>query len=255
MTYGQIIKADALEYLSTLKWASVDCIVTDPPYWSLDKWRNVGTTTRLGGGRNGESDPDKFFATIDREYLWNLLNEFGRVLKPDSHVWLMADGEIMPIVLMFVREALMGDNGPFTYAKPYPVVKMTNDGTGIKQGMGYHGRASHEYVCLLEKGRRRFTDENWPDVFQIPWDGAKQTAQFTPDGKPYPTAKPVPLYRRLVELSTREGDIVLDPFAGSGTLLAAARQSERGYVCVDASERSIQTMQIREAEYDLSLPL
>lgn len=242
-----IEQVSAMDWMSARPSGTIDCIVTDPPYWSLDKWRNVGTTTRLGGGRAGEQDPGKFFQTIDQTELYTCMCEFGRILIKNAHAWIFADGEVMPVILNFARE---GDCG-FNYAKPFPAIKRTADGLGYKQGMGYHGRCSHEYIVLLEKGRRRFTDENWPDVFQYPWTGATETAQFTPDGKPYPTAKPVALYRRLVELSTQQGETVLDPFAGSGTLAAAARQCHRRAICIDSSDRAIATMTRRMDEYDL----
>ncbi len=46
-----LYKMDAFAFLSGLKAGSVDMVFTDPPYWTLNKWRNVGTTTRLGGKR------------------------------------------------------------------------------------------------------------------------------------------------------------------------------------------------------------
>ncbi len=51
----------------------------------------------------------------------------------------------------------------------------------------------------------------------------------------YPTQKPLGLVRRMVQASSREGDWVLDFFAGSGTLGAAALDSGRRFVCVDSS--------------------
>ena len=50
----KIIQGDAVNEMSKLPDGGFDCIVTDPPYWTLDKWRSIGTTTRLGGGRGGE---------------------------------------------------------------------------------------------------------------------------------------------------------------------------------------------------------
>lgn len=69
-----IIQADARQWLqeATLCPARYSCIITDPPYWTLDKWRNVGTTTRLGGHHDPEKrDESKWFPTIDREDLYD----------------------------------------------------------------------------------------------------------------------------------------------------------------------------------------
>ncbi|HSI98289.1 MAG TPA: site-specific DNA-methyltransferase [Gaiellaceae bacterium] len=56
----------------------------------------------------------------------------------------------------------------------------------------------------------------------------------------YPTQKPVGLVRRMVQASTRSGETCLDPFAGSGTLGAAARELGRGFVLVDESPEAVE---------------
>lgn len=220
----------------SIESASVDCVVTDPAYWTLDKWRNMGTTTRLGGNRDKDKQTG-WFDTIDRDGLVELIDECSRVLKKDAHCWMMCDGQTLPYVTGYV---LHGDCHDFKYFKPFPVIKRAASG-GYKQGMGYHGRCSHEYVVLLEKGRRRFNDENWPDVFECVWNGDAQTKPFTPDGKPYPTAKPMELFKRWIELSTSKNEIVLDPFMGSGTAVVAAQQTGRRFIGMDKSPYAIET--------------
>lgn len=223
-----------------LEAGSVDCIVTDPAYWTLDKWRSVGTTTRLGGARKAEDrDESRWFKTITADELLELIDEFSRLLKKNSHAWVMCDGETLGYVLKYARENYKVSH-EFNYYKPFPVIKRAATG-GYKQGMGYHGRCSHEYVVLLEKGRRRFNDENWPDVFEIEWNGGSESKAFTPDNKPYPTAKPVSLFRRWIELSTIPGETVYDPFLGSGTTAVAAVQSGRRFVGIDVSAAAVVT--------------
>jgi hypothetical protein len=161
----------------------------------------------------------------------------------------MCDGETAPMLLNYVRET---DETAFSparkgYSKLYPVIKKAASG-GYRQGMGYHGRGAHEYVILLEKGRRRFSDENFPDVFEAVWSGDSETRGFTPTKKPYPTAKPISLYRRLLELSSSPGETILDPFAGSGGLGIAARQTGRVAILFDSQDKAIQTMQNRLIE-------
>ena len=61
----------------------------------------------------------------------------------------------------------------------------------------------------------------------------------------YPTQKPVGLVRRMVAASSAPGDWVLDFFAGSGTLGAAAGQLDRRFVCVDRNPEAIEVMRAR----------
>ena len=61
----------------------------------------------------------------------------------------------------------------------------------------------------------------------------------------YPTQKPVGIVRRMLQASTRPGDPVLDPFAGSGTLGAAADELDRRYVLIDESAEAVAVMERR----------
>jgi site-specific DNA-methyltransferase (adenine-specific) len=61
----------------------------------------------------------------------------------------------------------------------------------------------------------------------------------------YPTQKPVGIVRRMLQASTRPGDVVLDPFAGSGTLGAAAAELGRSYVLIDESAEAVAVMEAR----------
>jgi site-specific DNA-methyltransferase (adenine-specific) len=61
----------------------------------------------------------------------------------------------------------------------------------------------------------------------------------------YPTQKPVGIVRRMLQASTRAGDLVLDPFAGSGTLGAAAAELGRRYVLIDQSPEAVAVMERR----------
>ncbi len=69
----------------------------------------------------------------------------------------------------------------------------------------------------------------------------------------YPTQKPEGLLRRMVQASTRPGDWCLDPFAGSGTLGAVARNLERRYVLVDSNPDAIEVARKRLARVRTSV--
>jgi site-specific DNA-methyltransferase (adenine-specific) len=238
----RLMQGDCLELMGQMSIGSVsdgvvDCIITDPAYWTLNKWREIGTTTRLGGHRDADQR-EGWFDTIDETDLWEMLCTFGTLLPKNGHAWIMCDHETLPYILNYIRLDKDDSDRPttqFNYCKPYPVLKMTNDGKAYKQGMGYHGRCCHEYVVLCEKGRRRFNDENWPDVFSYAWTGYSETAGMLPGGKPFPTAKPVALVERLIELSTDEGQVVLDPFMGSGATGVACINTGRDFVGIEKS--------------------
>ena len=96
----RIQQMDVFEYLSTIPDESVDLILTDPPYESLEKWRKTGTTTRLGFAKkdngHGKMVVDRqaeqnWFQVIANDKLETLLREFERTMKPNSHLYLHCD--------------------------------------------------------------------------------------------------------------------------------------------------------------------
>ena len=218
----EIIQADALLWLETEaheRPGTFDCIITDPPYWTLDKWRNVGTTTRLGGHRDkGQQREEMWFDTIDQDDLWEAFCHMGELLKKNSHAYLFADCEVQAILNGWVREG----ETPFGYVKNLVWDK-------IDAGMGYHWRARHEYVVMLEKGKHRLNNLALPDVL----------AYRRVQGHHYPTEKPLALVEALLLNSTAEGDRVLDPFCGSGVIGVACEKHKRHAVCIDKADAAI----------------
>src|SRR5438874_13780864 len=79
---NRVVVSDAFELLATLPDDSVDLLVTDPPYESLQLHRSRGTTTRL---------TTNWFTTLPNERLPELLREVYRVLRPDRHFYLFSD--------------------------------------------------------------------------------------------------------------------------------------------------------------------
>jgi site-specific DNA-methyltransferase (adenine-specific) len=92
-TLDTIIRGDAFRVLPEFPGNSFDLVLTDPPYETLNKWVGVGTTARMGLGREGSAscDPEKFYGTIDNDQLGLLLSELFRVLKPNRHAYVMCE--------------------------------------------------------------------------------------------------------------------------------------------------------------------
>ena len=230
----EIIHADAIAWLeneANLRPERFDCIITDPPYWTLDKWRNIGTTTRLGGHKDKEKqDNSKWFDTIDQDDLWNILMSFDQIIKNNSHTYIMCDHEVLNILLGYVRES---GELCFTYSKPLIWDK-------INLGMGYHWRATHEYIVMLVKGKLRLNNLGASDILRH-----KRVVNG------YPTEKPLALIEELLLNSTKEGDWVLDPFCGSGVVGIACQKHNRNCILLDSSEKAIQISMQRLQDYQL----
>lgn len=205
-------RADAVEWLATLPSGSVDLVVTDPPYESLEKHRAIGTTTRL---KHSKASSNDWFAIFPNARFGELFAEIHRVLANNRHFYLFCDQETM-----FVAKPAAEKAG-FRFHKPLVWDKQ-------KIGMGYHYRARYELILFFEKGKRKLADLGIADIISAPRIRGG-----------YPTEKPVAVSDVLVRQSARPGELVIDPFMGSGSVGVAALGRGCDFAGNDLAETAI----------------
>ena len=204
---------DAVEWLRSISSASVDLVVTDPPYESLEKHRSIGTTTRL---KHSKSSSNDWFSIFPNSRFEDLFREVWRVLKKNSHFYLFCDASTM-----FVAKPIAESVG-FRFWKPLVWDKK-------KIGMGYHYRSRCEFILFFEKGKRKILDLGIPDVLEAPriLHG-------------YPTEKPAAISRVLISQSSLPGELVLDPFMGAGSVGVASVELGRNFKGNDLSPKAVE---------------
>jgi len=206
-------QGDAVTWLSGLAAGSVDLMITDPAYESLEKHRAIGTTTRL---KHSKASSNDWFKVFPNERFDELFEAAYRALAKNSHLYLFCDAETM-----FVAKPA-GERAGFKFWKPLVWDKK-------KIGMGYHYRARYELVLFFEKGKRKLNDLGVSDIIEAPrvFNG-------------YPTEKPVSVSEVLIRQSTTAGEVVADPFMGSGSVGVASVGLGREFwgndVCQEAAE-------------------
>ena len=203
---------DAVSWLRERPAESVDLLVTDPAYESLEKHRAVGTTTRLKHSKASSNDWFKIFPNARFE---ELFAEVYRVLKKNTHFYLLCDAETMFIAKPEAERA------GFRFWKPLVWDKRTI-------GMGYHYRARYEFVLFFEKGKRRLNDLGIADVISVPRIHGG-----------YPAEKPPELADVLIRQSSARGDVVADPFMGSGSVGVAAARLGRRFLGNDLNPEAV----------------
>ena len=217
----ELAQRDAVEWLRSLPSESVDLLITDPPYESLEKHRAIGTTTRL---KLSAASSNPWFTVFPNARFQELFCEVERVLKRNSHFYLMCDPETA-----FIAKPIAESAG-FKFWKPLVWDKCTI-------GMGYHYRARYEFVLFFEKGKRKLNDLGIADII---------TAKRVRGG--YPAEKPVALSETLILQSSAAGDIVADPFMGSGSVGVAALKLSRRFLGNDVSEAALARARSRFSE-------
>lgn len=213
---------DAVEWLRTQPSESIDLLVTDPAYESLEKHRAVGTTTRLKHSKGSSND---WFTVFPNARFAELFAEAFRALKRDTHFYLYCDAETM-----FVAKPVAEAAG-FRFWKPLVWDKKTI-------GMGYHYRARYEFILFFEKGKRRLTDLGVADVIAVPRIH-----------RGYPAEKPPAVSEVLIAQSSAPGELVADPFMGSGSVGVAAVRLGRRFAGSDINPEAVRLTADRLRQY------
>lgn len=208
----ELFQQDAVTWLRSLPDSTVDLVVTDPPYESLEKHRAVGTTTRL---KISKASSNPWFRIFPNARFPELFAEIYRVLRRDTHFYLFSDPETA-----FVAKP-MAEAAGFKFWKPLIWDKQTI-------GMGYHYRCRYEMVLFFEKGKRRLNDLGVSDVVSAP---------RIRNG--YPAEKPLAVAELLLKQSTSSGELVVDPFMGSGTVGVAALRLGRRFWGNDIADGAV----------------
>ena len=230
MSVHKIICGDYIEVMKEIESESVDLIVTDPAYETLNRWKGIGTTARMGLGKKSTKsyDPSKFFQTIPNEALSTMMEEFYRVLKKNTHCYVMCDNVTLPYFYSMMdmgfecpESCIYTDDFKLKFANMKPLIW-----DKVNMGMGYHYRCQYEFILMFDKGRnRRLNDLSIPDVLK-----------FKRYAGEVPTEKPERLFELLIKQSSKENELVLDAFLGSGTTSLAAERLKRNSIGIEISK-------------------
>lgn len=203
MITNQIYNEDCLEALKRVPDNSVDCIITDPPYF-------------LGMTHNGQKGSYKDLS-ICKPFYRDLFQEFNRVKKPGACVYFFTDWR--------------------GYAFYYPLFDLYLGASNMlvwnkQSGPGNHYAFIHELILFHCGKGVSIGATNIIDNIRSFASGAK----LVEGEKVHPTQKPVALIRKLIEDSTKPGDLILDTFGGSGTTAVASIESGRNFVLMEQDE-------------------
>lgn len=223
-----LVQGDAVRVLEQMDSESVDLIVTDPAYESLEKHRAKGTTTRL---KQSKSSSNPWFRIFPNTRFPELFVQMHRVLKRNTHLYLFCDPETAFIVKP------MGEAAGFRFWKPLIWDKQ-------RIGMGYHYRSRYEFILFFEKGKRKLRDLGIPDILEV--------ARIA---KGYPSEKPWRLCQTLISQSTDEGALVCDPFTGSSSVGHAASSLNREFFGIDISNDAMEWSRERLRVLEWKSPL
>lgn len=241
---GELFVGDAIQWLKTLEKESVDLVFSDPPY-NIKKaeWDTFESQQQY----------------VDWSLVW--IQEVARVLKPTGTFYICGFSEILAdlklpalkyfkgckwTVWHYKNKANLGND----WGRSHESIlhfrkskKFTFNIDDIRIAYGKHTLKYPEHpqadTSQYGNGNDKYKNATWTphpkgakpkDVIEIP-----TTCNGMNETTPHPTQKPEELLRKLVLSSSNKGDLVIDPFLGSGTTAVVAEQLKRKWKGIDTS--------------------
>jgi DNA modification methylase len=228
--FNQILLGDCLTVLATLPAASVDLVFADPPYNLQQLWRP--NHTRVAAVEDGWDKFASFKEYDDFTHAW--LTACRRVLKDTGTLWVIGTYHNIYRVGAILQELDFWILNDVIWLKTNPMpnfrgVRFTNAHETLiwaqkKQGAKY--TFNHHALKAINDDLQMRSD------WVLPLCTGKERRKINGE-KAHSTQKPEALLYRLLLASTHPGDVVLDPFFGTGTTGAVAKKLGRRFIGIE----------------------
>ncbi|MBL8147463.1 MAG: site-specific DNA-methyltransferase [Anaerolineae bacterium] len=229
-----ILNGDCVEVLKALPEKSVDLIFADPPYNLQLQNELIRPNQTLVNAVNDEWDKFADFASYD-EFTEQWLSACRRVLTDEGSIWVIGSyhnifrvGRIMMDLGFWVLNDVIWHK-----TNPMPNFRGTRF-TNATETMIWAKKAQEQkrYTFNYHAMKNLNDEKQMPNVWQIPLCTGAERVKVN-GKKAHSTQKPEALLYRVLLASSNAGDVVLDPFFGSGTTGAVAKKLKRHYIGIE----------------------
>ncbi|MDD3999392.1 MAG: site-specific DNA-methyltransferase [Bacilli bacterium] len=216
---------DCRKVIGFLDGSSIDMIFADPPYFLSNNGKSINSGKVVSVNKGEWDKRENYGDVVDFTYQW-LLGCY-EVLKNGATIWVSGTNHNV----FDLKKVL--DRIGFTIINI--VIWHKLDPTPLIYKNRF--RFSYEIIIWAKKGKHHYfnydlmynlKNEEMHDVWNLPSVSMKEKKY----GK-HPTQKPECLLERIILASTKEGQIVLDPFMGSGTTCVVAKKLKRKYIGIE----------------------
>ncbi len=240
----RIYQGDCLDLLAQIPPSSVDLVFADPPYFLS----NGGITCHAGkmvSVNKGSWDKSRG-PNGNHEFNLQWLAACQRVLKPNGSIWVSGTAHVIHSVGFAMQQLGFKLLNDISWVKPNPPPNLScryfthATETIIWAAKDKKSRHTFHYKLMKETNRGKQMKSVWEIKPPETWE-----KKF---GK-HPTQKPVALLERILLASTNEGDLVLDPFSGSGTTALAALRTGRVFRGIELDPKWVRVSALRLKEH------
>jgi len=200
---------ECIETMQAMPSSHVDGVVTDPPYL-------IGAISTGDAKSKGGSWVDLMNASY---WYGAWMNEAWRVLKPGGFLVIFTNWRSVPMLLKACSDKYIPASSLACWDKEW-----------IGPAGPSQLRPTYEMILFCAKDGAKIDNRSRSDVFRYKWMAAHSGQSG------HPAQKPVPLLKEIVELVTKPGGLVLDPFTGSGTTGIAAIQAGRRFIGIEGDD-------------------
>lgn len=238
---NQILHGDMLALVPTLPAACVDLVFADPPYnlqLKEDLWRP--NLTKVDAVDDGW---DQFASFADYDTFTRAwLTECRRVMKDTATIWVSGTyhnifrvGAIMQDLGFWILNTVTWFK---TNATPnFNGTRLKNDVEFVIWAKKSEGSRYTFHHHLMKQFNDFSPGKQLGSVWKITATGGMERLRDDAGKKLHSTQKPVELLRRIILASSSPGDVVFDPFMGSGTTAAVAKQLRRRWIGIERDQR------------------
>ena len=232
-----ITEGDCVEVMKEMPAGSIDCMVTDPPYgidWAGEK--SIQRNRERAKGGSGTRAHEAIANDKEFDLVWQLawMKAAYRVLKDGAHIYV------------FCSEHYVGEFRSAIVEAGFSLKRM------LIWNKKHHGIADLIGGYLPMTELILFAHKPAPRGEERALERARQTNVIEVAGirkmEFHPTEKPTGVLRPLILNSTKEGETVLDPFAGSGSTGVAAKEEHREPVLIELNPKYVKVIEGRLAQ-------
>ena len=240
---NKVYLMDALELLKQIPDNSVDLILTDPPY-NISQKNDIRDRSNHGNPVVRRKSPLVFdFGVWDNkpreeflEFTKQWLIECCRVLKKDGTLISFFSKEDISYLGWVAKDYGVRTRTIYTWCKTNPIPSFRK--------VNY--LSATEFIWFGSKGSWTFNFIKQIDMFNY-YSSSNASSYGVTE---HPTEKPLDLIKKFVSTHSNEGDLVIDPFMGSGTTALACRQLKRNFLGSDIDQKYVDMSNNRTDEYN-----
>jgi len=245
---ARILQGDALKLLPTLPERSVDLVFADPPYnlqLEQELWRpNMTLVDAVTEEWDQFADMEAYDA-FTRAWLLAV----RRVMKDTATIWISGSYHNIFRVGAILQDLGFWLLNTVTWFKPNAMPNFR--GTRLKNDVEFviwaQPRKGARYTFHHHLMKQFNDDKQLGSMWSIPVCGGAERLRDEQGKKLHPTQKPEELLKRIILASSNPGDLVLDPFLGSGTTAAVARRLHRRWIGIEREAVYVQAARARIA--------